>query len=287
MSSGTLELLKILGSFIGALVGAIGALSFKEYLDQRRLQAKERQTRWLPLLRAAQDLKLRLDELTSIYKTEPPTYPWNNYTWKDAHGDEHPLPLEARDFHELYLLDKDTTPIDNFQELNMDPGARRKDEHAVQAVRARIHELNRATTSLYRTAKYLGYAQRVRRELAHGQLEISRQMREQMIELLSNVRKELNGTSEQHPGAGLIDDLQDLIGESVWGQDDSVISYYEFRERLLGATGWEQFTDLFRFFVHFHKKIDTEVKQTNEALATLCSALQTVVEPGRRSSVPL
>jgi hypothetical protein len=145
--------------------------------------------------------------------------------------------LEARGFHELYLLDKDTTPIDNFLELTVDPGARREDEHAVQGVRTRIHELNGATISLYRTAKYLGYAQRVRRELVHGQLKISRETQEGMIEQLSNVRKELNRTSEQHPGAGVIDDLQDLIGESVWGHDDSVISYYEFRERLLGATG--------------------------------------------------
>lgn len=152
----------------------------------------------------------------------------------------------------------------------------------MQGVRTRIHELNRATPSLYRTAKYLGYAQRVRRELVHGQLKISRETREEMIKLLSNVRKELNGTSEQHPGAGVIDDLQDLIGESVWGQNDSVISYYEFRERLLSATGWEQFTELFRFFVEFHKKMDTEVKKTSEALTLLQSALERVVEPGRR-----
>jgi len=193
-----------------------------------------------------------------------------------------PLPLEARDFHELYLLDKDAQPIDNFLELKVDPGARRKDPHAVQGVRTRIHELNRATISLHKTATYLGYAQRVRRELIHGQLKISRETREERIELLSNVRNELSGTSEQHPGAGIIDDLQDLIGESVWGQDDSVISYYEFRERLLGATGWEQFTDLFRFFVDFHKKMDTEVQKTRDALTPLCSALERVVEPGGR-----
>jgi hypothetical protein len=276
MSSGTLELLKILGSFIGAVVGAVGALSFKEYLDQRRLQEKEKQTRWLPLFRAAQDLKGSLDELTSTYKS--PGYLWNDYAWVDSHGDKHPLPLEARDFHELYLLDKDTKPICSFQKLEVDPGARRKEEHVVLEVRTRIHELNHATISLYRTAKYLGYAQRVRRELVHGQLKIPRETREELIELLSNVRKELNGTA----GAGIIDDLQDLIGESVWGQDDSVISYYEFRERLLGKTGWEQFTDLFRFFVEFHKKIDTEVKKTSEALTSLCSALERIAEPGRR-----
>jgi hypothetical protein len=120
-------------------------------------------------------------------------------------------------------------------------------------------------------------AQRVRRELGHGQLIIPSGTRTEVIEPLSNVRKELNGTSEQHPGAGIIDDLQDLIGESVWGQDDCVISYYEFRERLLRTPGWEQFTDLFRFFVHFHLKQDTEVKKTRDALQQLCGFLERAV----------
>jgi hypothetical protein len=109
----------------------------------------------------------------------------------------------------------------------------------VQKVRERIHELNRATISLYRMARYLGYAQRVLSELTLGQLKIARSKRDEMIALLSDVRRELNGTSETDPGAGIVDDLQDLIGESVWNlNNSSVITYYEFRERLLNATGW-------------------------------------------------
>src|SRR5262249_53413250 len=106
-----------------------------------------------------------------------------------------------------------------------------------------------------------------------------------MIALLSDVRRELNGTSEKDPGAGIVDDLQDLIGESVWDPDNSsVITYYEFRERLLNVTGWEQFTDLFRFFAHFHWKMDYEVKKTTAAFIPLCAALKNLVEPREKSS---
>jgi hypothetical protein len=239
--------------------------------DQIRLD-KEKQTRWLPLFGATQDFKKTLDELTLRYKK--PNNRWNNYKWEDS-GGEHPLPLEARDFHELYLLDKDTEPIIDFLKLKVDPSARRKDLDAVQRVRTRIHELNFATASLYRTAKYLGYAQRVRKELEHGRLIFLKEQQE-MIDLLLKVREELNGTSEQHPGAGVTDDLQDLIGESIWGQDDSVISYYVFRERLLIETGWEQFIELFRFYIDFHKKMDTEVKKTSQALSCIIDRLRDI-----------
>ncbi|HVK18713.1 MAG TPA: hypothetical protein VM533_17405 [Fimbriiglobus sp.] len=273
MSPGALEWLKIVGSFLGALVGGVGAFSLKWWLDQRQLRGKEKQTRWLPLFGSALELRERLDDLTSIYKTQPPRETWDDHVWTDSAGRVHRLPTKARDFHELFWLDGGRGPIRSFQDVRVDPGPLRKDDDAVQRVRSRIHELNYATTSLYRMAKYLGYAQRVRRELEHGRLMIAGGPRNEVIELLLNVRKELNGTSEQHPGAGVIDDLQDLIGESVWDPEDCVISYYEFRGRLLRAEGWEQFTELFRFFIHFHLKMDFEVLKTSEALRKLCSAL--------------
>jgi hypothetical protein len=278
MPPATLELLKILGAFIGAVVGGVGALFFKMWLDWRQARARERQTRWLPLLGAARDLKARLEELDAIYRREPPKEPWDDHTWEDAAKATHRLPSKARDFHELYLLDGNPVPIRSFQELAADPDARRRDDRAVQPVRTRIHELNYATSSLYRTARYLGYAYHVRRELEHGQLRIAKRARGEVIARLWSVRTELNGTSVSNPGAGIIDDLQDLIGEIVWGQDDRVISYHEFRERLLRAPGWEQFTDLLRFFVHFHYKMDYEVKKTREALAELSSVLEGVIE---------
>jgi hypothetical protein len=279
MPADVVETAKILASLVGAGMGAVGGVSIKEYLDRRRSREKEYQTRWLPLHSAAKDLKERLECLTSIYKTKPLKYRWDNYTY----GDNEPYPLEARDFHELYLLDKDSAPISTFIDLP-DPGERRENKQAVQKVRERIHELNRATISLYRMARYLGYAQRVVSELTLGQLKIARPKRDKMIALLSDVRKELNGTSEKDPGAGIVDDLQDLIGESMWDPNNSsVISYYEFRERLLNTTGWEQFTDLFRFFAHFHWKMDYEVKRTIAALTPLCDALEKLVEPQEKT----
>jgi hypothetical protein len=86
----------------------------------------------------------------------------------------------------------------------------------------------------------------------------------------STVRQQLNGQS----GTGIIDDLQDLIGRSAWNNDNTVVTYYEFRERFLNDKGWEQFIELFRFFVHFHFKINTEVANTEKALTDLCLQLQ-------------
>jgi hypothetical protein len=259
-----MELLKILGAFVGAVFGALGAVSFKEYLDRRRLRDSEQHKRWLPLLRAAQNLREKLDEFIAIYRQ--PTSQWRNYEY-----DGRPLPLEARDFHELYLLDIDAALIETFLDLRIDPGERRKNPEAVRSVRARIHELNRATILLYRMAAYFGYAQRVRKELLYGKLEGRAATQVQFVRLLDNVKRELNGPT----GAGMIDDLQDLIGENVWSAEDSVIGYQEFRERILSPQGWEEFTELFRFFVHFHKKLDYEVKQTEMALGQLCNALET------------
>jgi hypothetical protein len=268
-----LELLKICAAFGGAAVGAWVTLRFKEYLDRSRLREKELQTRWLPLLRTAQDFNDKLCEFTSKY--EAPDYRWNDHTWEEPETKQvHPLPLEARDFHELFLLDMNMAPIVNFLEQRLNSGERRTHQEAVRSVRERIHELNGATVILYTTAAYLGYAQRMRRELLHGRLVISKEIKDSTIVLLEQVRRALNGPK----GGGFINDLQDLLGESVWGQDDAVIGYYEFRERMLGQTDWDQFTELFRFFVHFHYKLKFEVKNTREALGRLCDTLKKVAD---------
>jgi hypothetical protein len=278
-----LDALKILASFIGAVLGGVGAFLLKEvWLDRRKQRDREKQTRWLPLFAGAQDLKTRLDDLASKY--EDPRSVWCE--WTSSWGRTFRLPTEARDFHELYLLDANPQVIDESFTLRGDPGGARESESAVKRIRSRIHELNYATISLYRTAKYLGYAQRVRRELEQGQLRVPATIRNEVIGLLLSVRMELNGTSERDPGAGIVDDLQDLIGESVWGENDGVISYHEFRERLIAKSGWEQFTDLFRFFVHYHMKLDTEVKKTREALQNLCSISNRVVGSSASYNVP-
>jgi hypothetical protein len=238
----------------------------KNIRKRKAVRQKVEQTRLRPLLNSAQDLKEKLEVFTNLYGN-PPDH-WETYQY-----DGRALPLAARDFHELYFLDTETGPIENFQDLKPDPGEQRRNQNAVRRVRSRIHELNRATVLRYLTAAYLGYAGRVRKELLYGRFAIP--AGDNIIRLLENVKVKLNGSA----GAGVIDDLQDLIGESVWGADDSVISYYNFREKILAETGWEQFTDLFRFYVHFHRKLGYEVKDTIEALAGLCDALKTSLKP--------
>ena len=275
MSSGIIG--AILG-FAGAIFGGLGASTIKEYLDRRRSRAREYQTRWLPLLTAAGHLKQRLENTESNYINVSNEYRWKEYIWTDSNGNNRSLPLLSKDFHELYLIDADPPLIVNFANIEDAPASHRKNQQAVQRVRERIHELNSATISLYRMAVYLGHAQRVLQELQLGQLHIPDAQRRQLIQLILKVRTELNGPS----GAGIIDDLQDLIGMSVWTEDDSVISYHKFRERILSEEGWEQFTDLFRFFVHFHFKIYTEVKNTKNALGDLSNTLEKVVEARQR-----
>jgi len=273
-----IEVLKVLGPLGGAFLGGVGAFLLKESLDRRRSRRRVFQTRWLPLFTSADLLRNRLSKLTSKYRDAPPDRRWKDYTWFDVSTRENlPLPSEARDFHELYLINNDPPLLKNFWNLN-EPGFRRKDmPAAVQGVRERIHELNFATISLYRMAVYLGHAQRVLQELQTGVLNLRKTRQKRLTQLLLDVRTKLNGSD----GAGIIDDLQDLIGASVSSDDGSVINYYEFRERLLTEKGWEQFTDLFRFFAHFHLKIDTEIKQTGDALDLLCDALERFVEVRR------
>jgi hypothetical protein len=69
--------------------------------------------------------------------------------------------------------------------------------------------------------------------------------------------------------AGVFGEQQESIAEMVWGSADRVITNFEFRKRLLDSPGWEQFTNLFRFFVDFDRKLDYEVKQTISALHEL------------------
>ena len=95
------------------------------------MKDRERQTRWLPLLRSAENLNGELDRFVRIY--EHPDNQWNGYR-----NNGRPLPLAARDFHELYLLDINAEPIESFRELKTDPGERRKDEEAVRRVKAHI-----------------------------------------------------------------------------------------------------------------------------------------------------
>ena len=48
MPSDLIEVLKLLGGFFGAIIGAVGALSLKEWLEGKRSREREFQTRWRP-----------------------------------------------------------------------------------------------------------------------------------------------------------------------------------------------------------------------------------------------
>jgi hypothetical protein len=196
------------------------------------------QNHWLPLLEAARELKDRFDGLSRLYSNNP----------EDLSGD----------FRELYVLSRDK----NWE--HYDPDAPRKDGDAVQKVRMRMcHELNYAASSLYITAKYLGIAEHVQRNLKENLLIVSGDTRNEMMRLISNVRGSLQGK------AGIFREQQESIAEMVWGPSGQVIANFEFRKRLLDSPGWEQFTNLFRFFVDFGHKVEFEVAATISALLEL------------------
>jgi hypothetical protein len=164
-----IEILKVVGPLAAAMLGGVGAFIVKERFDSRKSRRLEAQTRWWPLYNAVIALKQKLDKLVSIYRT--PKYSWKE--WQDGNV-QRILPSESRDFHELYLIEPDPKLIVNFWvEQREIPRDRRKEDsqEAVQRVRERIHELNTAAVSLYSTALYLAYAQRVSQELQLGKLK--------------------------------------------------------------------------------------------------------------------
>ena len=125
------------------------------------------------------------------------------------------------------------------------------------------HELNYAVSSLYITAKYLGVAVYVQRNLKENMLILSNDSRNEMLVCISNVRESLQGK------AGIFGEQQESIAEMVWGPAGRVITNFEFRKRLLDSPGWEQYTNLFRFFVDFAPKLKYEVAGTISALLRL------------------
>ena len=197
-----------------------------------------------PLLEAASELTTRLIDLSGIYRGTS-TLP---FTKDSLHGD----------FCEIYSLRRD--PIVSFDDR--DPNLLRSDEHAVQRLRMRMaYELTFAVTALYVTAKYLGLAERARRDLRE------KKKRSGLLEPLSRVRSSLQGD------AGIFEEQQDAIAELMWAPSGTIISSAEFRDKLLKRPGWEPFTMLLRFFVHFDYKLDHEVKKTIESLEHLTTKL--------------
>jgi len=257
------ESMKVLGSgIIGALAGYIVREFEIRKQDRRKREdmwTTQIQNYWLPLLEAARELKERFADLSRVYREE-----WTKVFTPES---------LAGDFRELYTLSRDK----NW--MQRDPNRLRKDDDAVQQVRTRMcHELNYAASSLYFTAKYLGIAVYVQRNLRENMLVLSNESRNEMMRLISNVRVNLQGN------AGVFGEQQESIAEMVWGPGGRVITNFEFRKRLLDSPGWEQFTNLFRFFVDFDRKLDYEVKCTISSLHELEQEVKRLsASPGKKA----
>jgi hypothetical protein len=248
----SLELLKTMLPFAGAVIGAVSGAYFKAWFDsqqeRRRLHSAQQQTRWLPLVEASRAVRMRFDDLSAIYRRKQPNLPFTPETL-------------AADFRELYMLSREEFDLEA-----SDANVPRTNVNAVQKVRTRMaHHLNYAASSLYFTAAYLGRAERVSRALAERSLVLADSSRTKMLNVLSAVRNALQGSS----GAGIPWEEQESVAEMAWTTNNSMISYFEFRKRLLELPGWEQFMGLFRFFVRFEPQIDYEVAATIKALSKL------------------
>lgn len=216
----------------------------------------------LPLLDAGRQLEGRLSELAAVYTGQP-----SPHTPESLSGD----------FRELYLLSRDEIP----NLLGSDGNQPRRNDQDVQRLRKRMcYELTFATSSLYRTARYLAYARLVHLHLSGGGSSLERADREGLDRLIADV-----GTGLQGPtGAGIFSEQQESIAEMMVDSGGKVLSHYDFRRRLLELPGWEQFTALFLFFISEDDKLDIpedderarfvakvayEVRATIEALARL------------------
>lgn len=255
MAEGYLDIAKVAVPVVAGIIGVAGGYLIKRWetnYQARKLEnelwSTQKQTFWSPLLRAASDFDGRLKLLSQIYSRKP-----------ESHFDPDSL---AADFRELYVLRRDL--IANLQDA--DPNTPRSDERAVQAVRSRAcHELTFAESSLYIAANYLGNAQHVWRALEEDLLILPEAARNEMVRLISGVRKSLQGAT----GAGVFSEQQEYIGETVFDTSGRVIDNLEFRKRLFELPGWEQFKNLLRFFVEFEPKLEFEVKATIQALEDL------------------
>lgn len=267
--------LAVLGTLGGVLITQRSA-DRREDKTWRRERETEQEDQWitdrrsyyLPLREAAHDLKTRLEHLARIYRREPEA------RFK-------PESLSA-DFRELYLLSPDL-----IKDLYAtDPNQPRRDDHAVQRLRTRMcRELNFATSTVYRAARFLAWAQMNRGLLDEGRNNLPAQSARQLRDQLAAVSNDLQGPG----GAGVPIEQQESIGEMMLTPGGRVITQFEFRQRLLELPGWEQYTALLTFFLteddnvearpdaaRFNAKVDHEVLATVIALCTLIASLDQI-----------
>ena len=151
------DVLKVVVPALAGVAGGYGIkrweLSYQKRKTEDELWTKQRQSHWLPLLRATEEFRSRLEFLRDIYnqKLGMPFDPDSS----------------SADFRELYAVNR--AEMEN--PWTWDANAPREDHHAVQNLRARMcQELTFAQSSLYIAVKYLGHAQLVWRDLYEAEL---------------------------------------------------------------------------------------------------------------------
>src|SRR3954454_2461992 len=215
----------VLGTLGGVVITQVFA-SRREDKSWARTREAERENQWIvdrrtyyrPLREAAYDLTTRLEYLGRIYRQEfPEAAPFR------------PDSL-SRDFRELYALSPD--PIENL--YGADAKEPRRNDQAVQRLRTRMcRELNFATSSVYRAARFLAWAQANHTLIEEGRTSLTTQSADQLQHQLADVSTAWQGPS----GAGLSTEQQESIGEMMLTSDGRVITQYEFRQRLLEVPG--------------------------------------------------
>jgi hypothetical protein len=280
--------MKALGPAVMGAVAGYGVKVLDTRREARRQKLKadqalwelQKQSHWSPLLDAARDLRTRLEELTVAYTRGP-----------NSHFDPDSL---SRDFRELYTLRSDH--IEDREKV--DANEPRMDQRLAQLVRTRMcHQLTFAVSTLYRTARYVAFAERVRADLQDYKLLLPPKWREEMLSSIANVRIGLQGPG----GAGIFIEQQESIAEIMWDSAGRLITNFEFRKKLLELPGWEQFTGIFRFYMsrgddtqddrsEFRAKLKHEIKATilaAEELEAKGNRLLQVFEGNSRQSVAL
>ena len=91
--------------------------------------------------------------------------------------------------------------------------------------------LNFATSSLYRTARYLARARLVHPHLSGGGSSLAPADQEGLDRLVADVGAGLQGAT----GAGVFLEQQESVAEMMVDADGRVLSHFDFRRRLLEA----------------------------------------------------
>jgi hypothetical protein len=203
---------QILTAGVSVLVGYGGKMA-QDWWTARRARQQADRALWslhkqqfhLPLLGSARELETRLSELAAVYRGSS----------QGAFSAE----SLSRVFREVYLLRPDELPDQDGALLAADGDQPRRDDRAVQHLRKRMcYELNFATSSLYRTARYLAHARLVHQHLSGGASSLAPVDQEGLDRLIAEVGTGLQGATR----AGIFLEQQESIAEMMVDADGRV-----------------------------------------------------------------